>query len=232
MQFSSKAYLYYFILNGESDINKDCISDMVDILGEIDIKPGSLNKKDGNYKWDKISYGEARLENSNIFGVELECSSKGNIFVLGYINSNPILLGISKIDPENKSARISFSIIEKDKGLHMFATDMYCPHFGADLTKYSFYDVGTLKALKEDFGYSEKQILDMDSNGLKKLGFSPDDISYIRNEELGLDTYTFAHKILTSASFDNLKEDLENLNGNNEYTKYYKKLIYDEKSYK
>ena len=99
-------------------------------------------------------------------------------------------------------------------------------------TKYSFYDVGTLKALKEDFGYSEKQILDMDSNGLKKLGFSPDDISYIRNEELGLDTYTFAHKILTSASFDNLKEDLENLNGNNEYTKYYKKLIYDEKSYK
>ena len=215
MIFDSKAYFYYFVTSLGRPENR--VSDVVEMLGDFEIKPGSLKKEETDEKDYSFVSRSVKLENPNVACHMISYSRFDEISIDGYLNDNSISIELSNIKSNDNKCMLGFSIIERGVGLHILDPIVFNKNSFNTEPCYAFYDEETLSTLKRDFGYDEEEILSKNILRMEKIGFKPDK-SYFLPEKNSM--YDFAHNIFTKYSLEELKSQLNGMSNNNSTAKH------------
>ena len=213
MNFDSKNYMFYKLLDTNNGLDSENISAIIDLLGDFKVRPGSL----------KV------VEKEDVIGLAVECNSFApeniewntlrNIGISynlidmeGFYNGNQIKLCINDAYFYNASkndCNFAMTIINKSKGIHTLKSNQFALTNSSISYKplYAFYDKNTLESLINNYGYDMDSLYNIDPLKLDKEGIIPDKSCFTSCEELGFDKkYEFVHSLLTDMRY----EDLEN----------------------
>lgn len=206
MNFSPKEYLYY-TLESQGITNYDKARDCVEILGNFTLAPGSLKlslEKD-EYQNEKriLSSDGFQLENKDFFAYNIAFSDFGKIKISGTYAGHQVLINVDGISKMDKRCNLESTIIDSDKGVYIFNTSYFDHDNGEFRMAYIYYDVNTLKSLRNDYKYGTDDILTMDVKDLLKLGIKPDYylFSDIESYDEG-NKYDFVRRIFTEMPYN------------------------------
>lgn len=218
MIFDSKTCFYYTIKNSENINDADILS-INKVMGDYSFTPGALKKEEINENSNNYVFEDLYLENPNFICIKSSYNPSTGILINGLLNIKPIRFNVSYINAMEKICLIDFTIIEEDEGIHLFSNHVFNPDSALTGPCYEFYDAETLKVLKQGFGYSEKEVLDLNTYKLFKLGFKPDKRITEGIFEDG-NMFDFAHNIFTKYSLEELKSQLNGMSNNNSTAKH------------
>lgn len=204
MNYDSKLYLYFKLaeeINGDEEYKQQKAERIVNILGNISVKPGRLKTIENNEGKEKLIHGEDLLtENNNHFILELDINQYGTIFTLGTINSKFVNISMYiDTDNPNQSTMNMMLVDDKEKGMYFFASNMI--YYGERGIAYApaifYYDRLTIDTLLGS-GKSLTDLAKLTPSELVKLGIKPDkfniidfkDLEFKNAEEMAKDIYT------------------------------------------
>jgi hypothetical protein len=162
MNFDSKSYLYgkYKELIGWTSTSDDSYEEMINLLGEFEIKPGSIKTKEVNYV-KSIEFKPKILDNDficNYFNFNLH----GNIEMSGYEGNTSFLI---------KDREMVVLVNTNDEKAGLYCIDLSNSYD----TKVHYYNMDVVNSLRNDYSMNLIQILGLNAFKLKNLGFNPPD---------------------------------------------------------
>ena len=200
MKYDSKQYLYNKLL--EHHIGDETIHTLLKIFGDnFYIKPGSLNI----YYEDDVTTPIVRCNNFSFENHDLICYEIDiigyytKVKIIGQFGTLPIRITLYPIISKEK-INFDLTIIDSEKkGLYMFDSNRIIGYSNNHPTNISYYDLEAYKCLRENYNFSDNQLLEIDEKAISKLGIEPDEIINPTFTELKADSsIELLHNILTT----------------------------------
>lgn len=222
MNFDSKTYLYYTAMNelyDAYDSKKEKLAEkLIEILGDIEIKPGQL-KIDEKGKYGKSIYADyVRAENLDLYMWKFQTNILCDIEAIGTFGNNVITRIYTSFNCTNDNSNLDLSIADPQKGIYFFTTRMYCyESSGRWEPCYVYYDKDVIRTLKEDYGLKDSEVAAVTPAKLYTMGILPDKFGFFKIQELGYSNATeMAQDIFAKVSCKELEEKFDNIDVNTE----------------
>ena len=223
MNYDSKSYLFYKLLDSIKGYECEDASAVVELLGNFRLRPGSLNVVQKEHvngpSIESEGFAPENIQWNTLKNISI---SYGSIEIEGYYNGNQIKISISnaqKSNEEESDCGLTMVIIDKSKGIHCYNSAQYSGDSLSHLYQplYAFYDENTLDTLINCYGYDEEALFNLAPRILDKEGFTPDKSCYTSIEELGFEKETDLIKsILTTMPYEELENKFDSIVNNKE----------------
>lgn len=173
MNYDSKAYLYSVYMNTFKNFVKseDCFEYVTRLLGDFKISPGSIKQTQDPESYVKRIHftpeisSRTKIENFTI-------DALGNIEVVGKTPFSIIRIDENKSDKTTPTQkRIGFITNYEDN-----TAGYYCIEDKLDKINILFYDLETIRTLRDSYNMNFSQIVRMDRDEMYNFGFSPDKV--------------------------------------------------------
>jgi len=200
MKYNSKQYLYNKLL--ENNIGDETIFTLLKIFGDnFYIKPGSLNiYYEDDVTTPIVKCNDFFFENQELICYEINIIGYyTKVKIIGKYDDLPVRIILYPIISKEK-INFDLSIIDrKEKGLYMFDSNRIIGYSNNHPTNISYYDLEAYKCLRENYNFSDDQLLEIDEKAISKLGIEPDEIINPTFTELKVDSsIELLHNILTT----------------------------------
>ena len=231
MKYNSADYVFYTLLNYYEDDGKTAIR-VADILNEIEIEPGAFKDIKKNQEIiikHPVGFFRKGQNNDDYKIKEIRIKERGEITLTGSLGNGRGSIRIEikpakykDSDSDNYAIEsIKITIIDNVYGIYVLKSKEHFP-FNVNKPYLIWYDAQALAAIRKN--YKEKDDTDLlgkEEEDYLKLGFEPDDCTFIEEEVLKDDNIGhFLKDLLTTTPYSDLIKLFKSFNRETKYNKY------------
>ena len=215
MKYDSKQYLYNKLL--EYNIGDETIHTLLKIFGDnFYIRPGSLDYYEVDVNTPGIKCNNFSFENHDLICYEIDIIGYyTKVKIIGQFGALPVRITLYSIISKEK-INFDLTIIDREeKGVYLFDSNVIIGYSDNRPANIYYYDLEAYKCLRDNYNYSDKQLLKLDEKAISKLGIEPDEIINPTFAELKVhSSIELLHNILTTMKSSELLDLFQEVSDN------------------